>query len=417
MKLAHGRRIASNAGYLAALTLSNYALGLLVFPYLSRVLSVEAFGVFGFAMSYVLIFQVIVEFGFMISATARIARSRDNPSELGKIVSRVTFAKIMLSILSALILAISALAFSVVSSHLLVISLFWLSATLGASLPDYYFRGMERMRSIAIRAVSARLVALVLVILVVHGDEQLALAPLSFAAGNAVAVGFGYLAIHKSGIRFSMVSWGSVLSELRDSSQFFAARVASSINQSAGSFVLGLSFSPASVPMGQFSGALRLSSAGELAVIPVSDALYPHMVNTRDYRLFWRVYGVGLAIWLAGCAGVFFSAEHICVIILGPPFAAAGPILQILAIGTFFAYSGNMFGYVALAPLGLAHHANIAVVVGAGVGAIALLGFAMTSTVNVITVAIASVISSFTIALYRLMTLLFHRSRWLHPST
>ncbi|HFI2665000.1 TPA: oligosaccharide flippase family protein, partial [Streptococcus suis] len=67
-------KIAKNTLFLYILTFSNYFLGLMLFPYLSRVLSVEKFGLVGFSMSFVLIFQMIVEYGFSISGTAQIAK-------------------------------------------------------------------------------------------------------------------------------------------------------------------------------------------------------------------------------------------------------------------------------------------------------------------------------------------------------
>ncbi|HFU3673477.1 TPA: oligosaccharide flippase family protein, partial [Streptococcus suis] len=44
-------KIAKNTLFLYILTFSNYFLGLMLFPYLSRVLSVEKFGLVGFSMS------------------------------------------------------------------------------------------------------------------------------------------------------------------------------------------------------------------------------------------------------------------------------------------------------------------------------------------------------------------------------
>lgn len=55
--------IAKNAIFLYGLTFSNYFVGLLLFPYLSRVLSVEGFGLIGFSTSLCLVFQMIVEYG------------------------------------------------------------------------------------------------------------------------------------------------------------------------------------------------------------------------------------------------------------------------------------------------------------------------------------------------------------------
>ena len=79
------KRIIKNSFFLYALTFSNYFIGLLLFPYLSRVLSVEKFGLIGFSTSICLVFQMIVEFGFQLSTTAEISLHRED----GKVISRL----------------------------------------------------------------------------------------------------------------------------------------------------------------------------------------------------------------------------------------------------------------------------------------------------------------------------------------
>lgn len=81
-------RIFKNALFLYALTFSNYLIGLLLLPYLSRVLSVEKFGVIGFATSFCLVFQMVVEYGFQLSTTAAISVHRDDKTKMSRTISR-----------------------------------------------------------------------------------------------------------------------------------------------------------------------------------------------------------------------------------------------------------------------------------------------------------------------------------------
>ena len=96
-------RIVKNTVFLYILTFSNYFLGLILFPFLSRTLSVENFGLVGFSMSFVLIFQMIVEYGFSISATALISKNRQNKGEINSIVSDVLWSKVFLMIIALFI--------------------------------------------------------------------------------------------------------------------------------------------------------------------------------------------------------------------------------------------------------------------------------------------------------------------------
>lgn len=409
--MTRSSKLASNAIYLAILTLSNYLLGLMMIPFLSRVLSVEAFGLFGFSMALAVLFQVVVEFGFMISATAQIARFRDDQARIGEILATTMLAKMLLLCACILGFVATAVWLPMVRDHAVVVGFFVLSALIAAMLPDFYFRGVERMRSIAIRAVTSKSLGLAIIVSAVRHDEQLVVVPLALAFGNAVALILGFVAIHGDGVRLPQARFADAIGALRSGAGFFASRVAAGVNQSAGAFVLGLNYAPASIEMGQFAGAARIASAGEMAVVPVSDTLYPHMILTGDYAMFRRVYLRGLAFWFMGCLVVFIWADEVCTLLLGASFAPAGDYLRILVVGTFMAFSSNLFGYPALTPLGLAQHANIALVVS-GVLSVALyLGLWLGDRVNVLSVCAVMAASNFIVFSYRIGALALHRRR------
>lgn len=406
------RRVASNAVYLAMLTAANYLLGLLIFPFLSRVLSIDVFGLVGFSMAYVIIFQVIVEYGFMISATADISRLREDPIAVSSVLSKTMVAKACLVVASLLIFVATGFFIPMVQAHFQVVLLFLLAAIVTALIPDFYFRGIEKMRSIAMRAVASKLLALLLILLLVRGDSDVSFVPLALLAGNMLAVVAAFWVIFADGLRAQPVSYRAVVAYLRDGFGFFASRAAAAVNQAAGAFVLGLHYSPASAALGLFSGASRISSAGELAVIPLSDAMYPHMVRNRDYSFFWKVYWRALVFWFLGCATVFVFAEQICVLILGANFADAGQLLRILSIGVFVAYSSNLFGYVALSPIGLSWHANFALVVGALVASAAYLVLSIFSMLSPASVCTVMVFAQCAIFAYRFSVFMANRRRW-----
>jgi len=415
--VSDARRISSNAGYLAALTASNYLLGLLIFPYLARVLSVEAFGLVGFSMTFVLVFQVVVEYGFMISATAEISARRDDRHAIGRIIATTMLAKLILGTIAVAAFFAAAAVVPTVRDHMGIVGLFLVASILAAMLPDFYFRGTERMRPIGVRALVSRSLAIVLIIALVHDDYDLALVPIALGCGNILAIALGFAWIARAKIPLPRPTLRDALRSLRDGAGFFASRVAASVNQSAGSFVLGLQFTPTSQAMGLFAGASRIASAGELAVTPIADAVYPHMIARRDYSMFWRVYVRGLALWTIGCAAVVVWAKPICTLVLGEEFAGAAGTLRILTIGVFFAYSSTMFGYAALSPLSLAKHANTALVVSATWTVVAFSVLWASGRVEPTSVAIVVASASIVTLAYRFAIFMGHREQWARASS
>lgn len=394
-------RLVKNSMLLYILTFSSYFIGLLLFPYLSRILSVESFGLIGFSMAYVLIFQVIVEFGFMISATATISKHRSNSEKVAEIVSTTMYAKGILAMISVLLFGIMAFFVPMVRDHIVVVSLFLVSSLLSSMLPDFYFRGIEQMKTITIRTVAIRLVSLFIVILFVHDESQILLIPVSFIIGNFIALLVTMIAMEKAGVKLRRVQARQAMISIRESMMFFFSRLAVSVNQSVGAFLVGLKFSPTSVEAGVFAGATRISLASEMMLGPVSDSLYPHMVNKRDYRLFKKVVLLGGAAWFVGCLGAFVFASEICRFILGPDYEAAGDILRILLFGNFMAFFSNMFGYNALVPIGKANHANAALLVSAGVNVVACGLLWLTDSISLVSVCTVIALTNFTVFGYR----------------
>src|SRR5271168_4953465 len=75
-----------------------YALPLLTFPYLARVLGPSGWGVVVFAQAIGIVITCVVEYGFDISASRETSRQRNDPGRLSELISGVLGAKSLLAI-------------------------------------------------------------------------------------------------------------------------------------------------------------------------------------------------------------------------------------------------------------------------------------------------------------------------------
>ncbi|WP_302694703.1 oligosaccharide flippase family protein [uncultured Bifidobacterium sp.] len=381
-------RIFKNALFLYALTFSNYLIGLLLLPYLSRVLSVEKFGVIGFATSFCLVFQMVVEYGFQLSTTATISVHRNDKAKMSRTISTMTYTKLLLACGASAVFLACAMFVDMLRGHFVIILLFFVDSIAKALLPDAYFRGIERMKDITIRAVSAKSGILVATLLFVRGDDTLIIYPVSMIVFDIIALLWAFSLLKRDGLKATGTTMREMLEALKDSFWFFISRISVSINGSLGSIFLGMRYSPESVEMGLYSGATKLSSAGEQMIPPLGDALYPSMVNKKDYRLFYRIVLRGGILWFLACGLVEVLATPLCVLILGGQYASAGEFLRILMVGVFFGYFSFMFGYPALSPIGKATWANAAIMVSAIVNLTACAVLWLTGNITPLTVCV-----------------------------
>src|ERR1700689_5972364 len=105
-----------------------YALPLLTFPYLARVLGPSGWGVVVFAQAIGDMIASVVEYGFDISASRETSRERADPKRLSALISGVLGAKVLLAMV-----CIAGAIFSRRFTHHIApsLALFWASTIWG----------------------------------------------------------------------------------------------------------------------------------------------------------------------------------------------------------------------------------------------------------------------------------------------
>ena len=140
-----------NTVMLYILTFSSYFFSFITVPYQTRVLGPEIYGQLGFAMSFAMYIQLVLDFGFILSSTEDVSRRRNDRKELGRILSAVTLCKCVLGILSFIVVNVLCCTVSRFKTDILLYELYFLWVFINSLLPDYLYRGMENMSIITYR--------------------------------------------------------------------------------------------------------------------------------------------------------------------------------------------------------------------------------------------------------------------------
>ena len=86
---------------------------LITLPYLTRVLSVDCYGVVSYVKATMVYAQLVIDFGFMLSGVKAIAETREDMNKVGVITGNIVTAKGML--------ALAAFAFIIAAAFLIEI--------------------------------------------------------------------------------------------------------------------------------------------------------------------------------------------------------------------------------------------------------------------------------------------------------
>lgn len=404
-----GHVLLENTILLYILTFSNALLGLVTQGYQSRVLGVEKLGVLGAAQYTTNFFQIFIDFGFIMSATAKISRHREDKTYLNRTLTCVVTAKCLFMVVSFLILMLFIRPSLTEPGELLAYLFYLLYVCMVALLPDFVYRGLEKMSAITVRAVLVKIFATAMVFVFVKKPEDHYLVPLISAIGNAGATLFVYWHLFtKVGLRFCKVTFRDVWKEIKEASQFFLSKVAASINSNLNGILLKRVAGP--VATGLYTNADKVISTARNGMSPISDSLYPHMMKHRNFSLIKKAMLYIYPVILAGCAFVFAFARPLLVLWLGEEVGVSVVLpLRLLIPAAVFTFPNYILGYPTLGAMGLAKYANISVAFGTVVYLLGVGVSYVTCGINLVSLCVLTSLTDFAILMFRLVVILKNR--------
>lgn len=372
-QLRHRLRSQSGKGLIAAAIwqLANYAIPLLTFPYLARVLGVEGFGLIGLAGAILGYAGLVVDWGFGFSGTRDIARHKDDPAEVRRILWSIVLAKATLAALCMLVIFVGATFVSASLRPVLLASTIYL-VTLPFNL-EWVLRGVERLGKFAKGSIIGRLAAVPLIYLLVREPDDVAIAVIASGMGGVfVAIIYG-IELQKLGFlgRPSFDVTQSWLS-FKESFHLFLSTIAISLYTSSIMVALGIMSGPAQV--GLYAAATRIQTPVRGLLSPISMVFFPRMsaLGVSDperashlaRRLLLAQGGFALLLTLA----LTFSAPLLVTLLLGPGFEEAVPVLRVLAWLILLTGISNVTGIMLMIPFDMKRQFTWCLVLGALVG-------------------------------------------------
>lgn len=405
--MAKVHSLAANTCFLYILTFSNYIFGLITLPYETRVLGPEYFGILGFAAAFYNYFYIIFDFGFILCGTKKITECHADKDQIGRILSGITLSKFFLFLLTALLFFAATFMVERLKEYSLLLFLYLVYAALTCFIPDFLYRGLENMKMITYRTVLVRFIFTCLIFVFLKRPEQIYMIPLFNIVGTLCALLWIYYDIrYKLGIRFCRVSFRYCLSLLKESSNYFLSRIASTIYGATNMLILGFVY-PASNILGYYTSVEKIKSLASQAASPIADSFYPYMIRTKDYRKLFKVTALFESMIIIGCVVLWIFSEQFCNLIFGPEFIEAGHILRYMIPLMAIILPVYMFGFPALSPIGMAKWANNSVIIAMVNQILGVVILFITHNVTPYSIIVLTIISEIICLIVRISALLY----------
>lgn len=350
------KKLLRNTAWLLALQAVNMLLPFVTVPYVTRVFGAEGFGAFSVALNWVMYFQLIVEFGFNLSATKKVAEQQD-AAELRSLISSVVAARTALVALCFVLTAIMAVS-HVVSGQQLLCMIVLFAVLIGVALQlNWLFQGLQDMKVITLATAFARTVSVILIFALVRQPDQLALYSLLYSATFLLSAAITHwYAWHRYGLRMGRTSVSCIRQAMADGLPLFLSSAAGKVIGNVGVTVLGALQSTAVV--GSYAAVLKIPQMASLAFAPVGQALYPRVneLIRSDLRkavtLVGKACAVVLPVFAVGLFAVVALRYPLVSLLFGDEYTTCADALAPLSVWVMFGVVNNFLGVQLLIPLG-----------------------------------------------------------------
>lgn len=351
------KRLLSNFISLSSLQWVNMVLPLVTLPYLVRVLGVDGFGLINLVLSIVMIFNILVSFGFDLSATREISINKDDSIKVSQIISSVFVIKSFMLGISLLILSSLVLFIDTLSEHALLYFVTFGIVIGNAMFPSWFYQGMERMKFITLINVSTKIFFTVLIFIFVNDASDYMYVAMfnSMAALVSGLVGLWFM-FRLFEVRLILPCYVEVIYQLKASYHFFLSRVANEGARHYATVLIGLYFGNAIVGLYVIVDKLFFACMSIGGI--VSQTIYPFMSRTRNLQLYKKIFIVTSLFSLLVVIFMLNFHEILLRILFDIQNEMLSNIFLIVFSGLIFGVVSSLIGFPLLAAFGYIKEAN-----------------------------------------------------------
>ena len=112
-------RIAKNTVMLMIFNISKILFPFITLPYLTRILSTDTYGSVTYVKTVMTYMQILVDFGFILSATKDIVKSREDKQKMGYVIGDTLIARIILGIVGLFIVVVLSFTLPILRENIL----------------------------------------------------------------------------------------------------------------------------------------------------------------------------------------------------------------------------------------------------------------------------------------------------------
>lgn len=375
------------------LSIAKLVIPLISLPYLTRVLSVECYGSVSFVKSLMSYFQILIDFGFLLSGTKDIidiVKKKKNPN---KTIGNTLYAQLLLCALSVIILAICCFCFNILDGYELYAFFSLITNILSVFLFEYVFKAYEQMGKIAIRYVVMKLISLILTLIFVKSDANIMLMPLFDALASIIVIVLVSFQLKKLDVKaeFSIKRIKEALLSLKSSFVYFISNFATTAFTALNTLLIGLFLSKTEVAY--WTVSMQIVNAVQALYSPIVNSVYPTMVKEKNLKIIHKIMLIYMPLIFVGCALILLLGDWAVPFVFGEEYLMSSTILKYLIPLLIVSFPAMLYGWPCLGAVGKNKETASSTIISALVQVVGLLFLAVIGKFAIFGIAIVRCLS------------------------
>ena len=383
--LIKNNNMINNTIMLYLMTVAKIIFPLITLPYLTRILSVDSYGVVSFVKSYMVYIQLVVDFGFSLSSVKDIVEANNDKKRIGIITGQTILAKLILSAISLVATLILCPFIPLLGNNLLYTLLSFFVIFLSSFLMDFLFQGIEKMHVMTISFVIMKLISTSLTLVLVKSDLDILWIPMLDIISSIIAIIFTLREVHKYKISIKIKTLKKSIELIKESSVYFISNFATTAFGALNTLLIGIAMD--STQVAYWSVALQLIAVNAM-YSPIVNGIYPQMVREKSLLLIKKILYIFMPIVFVGCTVFFISAKFIVLIVSGEEYLYSVTVLRYLIPILLISFPVMVTGWPTLGAIGKAKETTITTTVTAVAQVLGLIVLMLINKFTLINVAI-----------------------------
>ncbi len=324
---------------------TKFVLPVIITACLTRRLGEDGYGVITYMTATMNYFLLFLDFGFNFSSTKKISQNRENAAVVQAEINNVITAKIWLSVAGFIVLLAIIPFINILKANAVLSILFYVSTVANIFVPDFLYRGLEKMEYVTLRYVIAKIVTTVLIFVCVHGIDEMLFVPVFYTVGTLIAAAFTIRHMKKAfgfSVRLGRVK--ETWNELKDSAVYFASTFATTALSAFNTLVMGIVNFP-TAQIAYWGVAFQIVQAILSLYEPITSSIYPRVSANKDYKFVLKITKYLSFVVVAGCVLAYFLADVAVKIIAGAGYEPAVTVFRLLIPMLLFSFWAQMLGF------------------------------------------------------------------------